>query len=249
MNKGRVAALLLPLLAAAPPGAVRADDYHPLRALHRIEQRLDRLEDENRYLRDYIAIERLQSLYQHYIHIGANKAIVALFADRDDVEIELSNKGILKGRDAPRRYFLKAGTPQEITVDRVLLPAGGLILHTAVNPALEINRDGTRAKAVWLSPGITNLLPPNAAPIAAWNYGKYEMEYVKENGEWKFLAFRWHQMFLTPYSKGWVESNIEPGTIGSAVPADQPSAPDFFSPFRADQVNRFDPPPPEPYTD
>ena len=60
-----------------------------------IEERLDRLEAQNRYLSDYIAIWKLQSLYCHYINIGAHKAIVGLFADSPDIEIELSNKGIL----------------------------------------------------------------------------------------------------------------------------------------------------------
>jgi hypothetical protein len=66
-----------------------------------IEERLDRLEAQNRYLNDYIAIWKLQSLYCHYINIGAVQAIVELFADSPEVELELSNKGILKGRDAP----------------------------------------------------------------------------------------------------------------------------------------------------
>lgn len=61
-----------------------------------IEERLDRLEAQNRYLSDYLAIWKLQSLYCHYINIGAVQAIVGLFADDPGVEIELSNKGILR---------------------------------------------------------------------------------------------------------------------------------------------------------
>lgn len=242
MNK-RVS--ILSLVAVLCAASAQADGEVPAKLS--VEERLDRLEAQNRYLTDYIAIWKLQSLYQHYINIGANKAIVGLFADSPDVEIELSNKGILKGRDAPHRYYLRAGTATPVTADRVSLPPGALLMHMAVNPALEIDKAGTRARAVWLSPGITNLVQPNAAPIAAWNYGKYEMEYVKQNGEWKFLAFRWRQMFLTPYSKGWVEQNIHPGTIGGATPPDAPSAPDFYAPYDPTKVNRFDPPPPAPY--
>ena len=36
-----------------------------------IEARLDRLERQNRYLMDDMAIWKLQSLYCHYINIGA----------------------------------------------------------------------------------------------------------------------------------------------------------------------------------
>jgi hypothetical protein len=40
---------------------------------------------------------------------------------------------------------------------------------------------------------------------------RQQMEYLKQNGEWKILAFRWHQMFLSPYDQGWVKQNIDPG--------------------------------------
>ena len=213
-----------------------------------VEQRLDRLEAQNRYLTDYIAIWKLQSLYTHHMNRGAAKAIVALFADSPDVEIELSNKGVLRGRDAPSRYFLRSDTKQPITTDIAPRPPGSLVLHTAVNPAIEINAAGTRAKALWLSPGITNLRADNQ-PVAAWNYGKYEMEYLKQNGEWKILAFRWHQIFLSPYDQGWVKQNIDPGNSGSPIPPDRPSTPDFYAPYRPDKANRFDPAPPAPFKD
>jgi len=211
-----------------------------------INERLDRLEAQNRYLSDYIAIWKLTSLYTHYINIHMPKSIVGLFADSPNVEIELSNKGILKGKDAPHRYFLRKGTKNEITSDDTPWPKGALVLHTALNPALEINKDGTRAKAIWLSPGITNL-PTSSGLTAAWNWGKYEMEYLKQNGEWKILAFRWHQMFLSRYDQGWVKESLDPGAI--TIPPDLASDPSFYSPYKPDKVNRFTPPPPKPYVD
>lgn len=74
-----------------------------------------------------------------------------------------------------------------------------------------------------------------------------EKEYIKQNGEWKILAFRWRQIFLCRYDKGWAEENLEPGY--QVVPPDMPSTPDYHQPYKTDQVNRFDPPPPEPYAD
>jgi hypothetical protein len=212
-----------------------------------VESRLDRLEAENRYLRDYLDIWKLQSLYAHYWNINAPKEIVALFADSPEVEIELSNKGVLKGRDAPHRYYLRKGTAGEIKDAVPPRPSGSLVLHTAVNPVLEINRDGTRARAVWLSPGITNFRR-DGEMIAAWNYGKYEMEYLKQGGRWKILAFRWHQMFLSPYDKGWAKENVDPGPGGvGPLQPDRASAAGFYNPYRVDKINPFDPPPPVPY--
>jgi hypothetical protein len=213
-----------------------------------IEGRLDRLEKQNRYLSDYIAIWKLQSQYCQYINIGKVKAIVELFADSDEVEIELSNKGILKGKDAPHRYFLLSHTDHPITTDYAPQIKGNMVIHMAVNPVIEINADGTRAKAVWMSPGITNFPIDAKGTIAgAWCWGKYEKEYIKQDGAWKILKFRWRQIFLSRYEQGWHKENLEPGHV--VAPPDLPSAPDYHAPYKTDRVNRYDPPPPEPYKD
>lgn len=211
-----------------------------------IEERLDRLEKQNRYLSDYIAIWKLQSLYCQYINIGKVKAIVELFADSDDVEIELSNKGILKGKDAPHRYFLLSHTYHPITTDYAPQIKGNMVIHMAVNPVIEINGEGTQARAVWMSPGITNFPIDAKGTIAgAWCWGKYEKEYIKQNGDWKILKFRWRQIFLSRYEQGWHKENLEPGHV--VAPPDAQSAPDYHAPYQTDRVNRYAPPPPDPY--
>lgn len=221
---------------------------HGFKAGATIEERLDRLETQNRYLSDYIAIWRVQSLYCHYINIGAVQAIVGLFADSPDVEIELSNKGILKGKDAPARYFLRAGSRAEIKTEYAPQIPGNMVIHLAVNPAIEIDREGRRARAVWFSPGITNFPVDKQMTMAgAWCWGKYDIEYLKQGDAWKILAFRWRQIFLSRYEHGWMKENIEPGY--AVVPPDAPSAPGYHSPYKVNEVNRFDPPPPEPYGD
>jgi len=211
-----------------------------------IEERLDRLEAQNRHLSDTLAIWKVQSLYCHYINIGAVQAIVGLFADSPDVEIELSNKGILRGRDAPHRYFLKAGSKDEIRTEYAPQIPGNMVIHMAVNPAIEIDPRGTRACAVWLSLGITNFPIDRKLTIAAaWCWGKYDIEYLKQGEAWKILAFRWRQIFLSRYEHGWVKENLEPGYV--VAQPDAPSAPDYHDPYKTDRVNRFDPPPPPPY--
>jgi SnoaL-like domain len=88
------------------------------------------------------------------------------------------------------------------------------------------------------------------AAKAAWNFGKYEMEYVKQKGVWKILRFRWRQMFLSPYDKGRVKENIDPG-VGSSTSLTPVHESDssFFNPYRSDRTNPFDPPPPAAYKD
>ena len=57
----------------------------------------------------------------------------------------------------------------------------------------------------------------------------------------------WRQMFLSPYDQGWVKQNIDPGNAGEPIPADRPSAPDFYAPRKPDKVSSFDPAPPDPF--
>jgi hypothetical protein len=64
----------------------------------------------------------------------------------------------------------------------------------SVNPAFDIDKDGNCAKAVWLSPGITSLYRDGVMK-AGWNFGKYEMDYIKQNGNGKFLPFAGTQFF------------------------------------------------------
>lgn len=50
-----------------------------------------------------------------------------------------------------------------------------MVIYTAINPVIEINKDGTRAKAVWLSPGIINFPIDAKGTIAAARcWGKKE---------------------------------------------------------------------------
>lgn len=202
---------------------------------------------ELRQTRDHLEIRKLQSLYQHHMLRGDALAIVGLFADSPDVEIELSNKGVMVGADATRRYFLRLGPGETLPTQNRPRPAGSLILHTAVNPAIEINSEGTKARALWLSPGLTTFPARGGPPSPNWIYGKYEMTYLKQAGEWKILTFRWRQIFYSPSTEGWVAVNLDPGPANPNP--DRASEPGFYAPYRPDTVNPYDPPPPQPFVD
>jgi hypothetical protein len=65
-----------------------------------------------------------------------------------------------------------------------------------------------------------------------WMDGVYENEYIKEDGKWKILKFRWCMFFHAPYLLSWVKPEkrvdiqIEPDF--SAVRADAPSEDTFY---------------------
>jgi hypothetical protein len=43
---------------------------------------------------------------------------------------------------------------------------------------------------------------------AGWLQGKYEEEYVKRNGQWKWKSITTKFDFITPYDQGWVQTRI-----------------------------------------
>jgi hypothetical protein len=230
-------------------------DAHPSHAASSVEQRLAvlearvrKLEAQNARLSDYNEIMKLQALYAHYINLNASEKIVELFANSDEVEIEVSNKGVLVGRTAPVRWrFGDSPNPDRSEQPRA---PGQMSMHVSDNPVLEIDPTGVHARAVWLSPGISTLRLARDGGVRVtgmWNWGKYEMEYLKQNGKWKILKLRYHQIFLTPYDKGWTVESDDPDTTRERVKPDRPSAPDFYNPYHVDRSNSMAPPPPDPY--
>ncbi|MFC1533264.1 nuclear transport factor 2 family protein [Thermodesulfobacteriota bacterium] len=198
---------------------------------------------------DYLEICQLQSKYAHYLHMCMYDSIPTCFAEKTEgIEIEIDGGGVNEGMDAPRRVFFER-MGQGKKGPSPFFP-GWIVLHMAVNPVIEINKDGTRAKGLWHSPGLwTKLIDDELVPC--WIYGKYVMEYVKEDGEWKFLKLNYRQTFDTPYEKGWVKHPSFPaGDPMERPPERRPNRPPtYHRPYDPNALNIFEPPPPEPYDD
>ena len=196
------------------------------------------LEEKIRYLEDYNSICQLQSTYAQYWLLGWVDKMPELFAKKTPgVELEISNKGVFEGGDAPQKYFgTRAKDPET---------PGWMIWHMAVNPIIQINKEGTQAKGIWLSPGLSCGVIDGEL-TAVWLWGKYDMEYAKEDREWKILKLRWVHVFRAPYDKGWVKASTDSPSDDRLV-YDRPSAPGYYDPYRPDKINVFGPPPPEPY--
>ncbi len=197
---------------------------------------------ENEKARDYLEIWKLQSLYSHLYNIFRISDVVELFAKKTPgVTLELEDSGVYEGIEGVKTLFGR------ILKEEVLKKPGIYACHMTVNPVIQINQAGTRAKAVWHSHGMITLghegfLKP------FWGAGKYDMEYVKEDGQWKILKLAYRLTYMTPYDKGWVE---EPEGSSMArqteFPPDRPTT--WYRPYSRHKINVMEPPPPEPYED
>ena len=194
-------------------------------------------------VKDYIEICQLMSTYSHLYHVMRRSDIPTLFAQKTPgVTIEIEDSGVYEGLEGVNKIFCG------ILSERKHMAPGFLGVHMTVNPILEFNKEGTRAKGLWHSHGSVTLRL-NEKMTAFWCLGKYDMEYVKEDGRWKFLKFAYRLTYMTPYEKGWIK---EPQ--GASITAghseylpDKPST--YHMPYSSYRINIFQPPPPEPYED
>ena|SRR5205823_1154625 len=143
-----------------------------------------------RVLEDIEAIKKLKAGYctccdNHYDAAG----IASLFAE--DAVWDGGNFGKHKGREAIRAFFRGASQ---------IFP---FALHQVMNPIIEVQ--GERAVGSWY------LLQPATlaeGSRAAWLAARYEEEYVKVGGEWKFKRLKVHASFLTPFDQGWAKKRF-----------------------------------------
>ena len=213
------------------------------------EKELKELETKINWCKDYLEIWKLQSIYSHYHHCCMFYKIPSLFAQNTEgIEIEIEDMGVFEGPTAARRVFFERMGQSKSEPSPLYL--GHLGLHMTQNPVIEINKDGTRAKGLWHSPGcMVRKVDEELEPT--WAMGKYDMEYVKEDGEWKILKLYYRQTYHCSYDKGWVRAPSVPVIEIQGRRAVRPGVPDrpttYHKPYSPDSMNVFEPPPPEPY--
>jgi hypothetical protein len=72
--------------------------------------------------------------------------------------------------------------------------------HNVMNPIIEVN--GDRATGTWYLLGPFTFRKGNRA---IWLAARYDDDYVKVNGEWKFQHLRATGRMAAPYEKGWAK--------------------------------------------
>jgi hypothetical protein len=211
-------------------------------SLEELEAEVLKLKEESARTKDYLEIWKLQSLYSHLYYIGQRSKVPALFAQKTPgVNMEIEDSGVYEGIESITRFW------NTVFADSKARSPGLLAIHMTVNPVIEINKDGTRAKGVWHSHGYCSFVGVgNARQFLC--LGKYDMEYVKEDGEWKFFSFNYRMAFMCPYEKGWIDEPVGASIAGS--PENTPDKPTtYFMPYSRHRINVMEPPPPEPYDD
>jgi hypothetical protein len=181
-----------------------------------LKERIQRLEDIHE-------IQNLMGRHEYYHSAGMHKEeFEELFAQKTPgISFEAGDVGAFEGIEAVRKSYvegmdlvakrnleeMRKRYPEAKLEEKDRL-AGTMVVHTLTTPVIEVAGDGKTAKGVWMSPGhMTGFM---ADPLKAhWVWEKYGVDFVKEDGKWKFWHFHVYTDFLTPYDKSWVESSME----------------------------------------
>ncbi len=210
--------------------------------LSRLEQRLELVEAAHE-------IANIQARYIYCLQAHDYEAIGDLFARKEPVSVEMDNLGHFEGREKTVAVFTKVLKP-------LYTMKGALGLHMLTTPLIEVHPDARFAWGMWHTLGcntqpdfVGEHVDMTADPklIAMWQQGKYFIDFVKEDGDWKFKNFRWYVNFRTPFDQGWVKRPIigNLSTVAKLMPGcPEPNGPSPYHPFSVDELTPFDPPPP-----
>ena len=197
--------------------------------IEQLANRLQELEARVHRLESTAAIERLQRIYGYYLDNRMWQEIVDLFTE--DGEVEIGRRGIYRGREQLRTFFVdvlgrgRSGRQRNELHNHIQIQG---IVTLAEPPHRALGRFRALAQfAGELADG---------SPGTGWAEGVYENQYVQEDGAWRIRTLRWTPSF---YGKLPVEA-IAAGRP-SAPPSSQfpPSAPSTYGP---DQSGSWNPP-------
>lgn len=179
-----------------------------------MEKEIETLKKSNTLLKDRNEISNLMSKYMLLHAAFRDEEIIDLWAKREDVHAEYGNVGVYEGYKNVTDYH--RGRPN---------PPGKWIFHALSNEVLEVAGDGKTAKGVWLLSGTESghgPLDDKNAPEnfycketfdglrvwAHWVWSRYGVDFIKEDGVWKFWHFHNYELLRTPFDENWVTYNM-----------------------------------------
>jgi hypothetical protein len=147
-----------------------------------LEKRLTRMEDIE-------AIKQLKATYCDICDDDHNPDIITTIFAEDGI---WDGAGFVKsqGHAAFRELYKKFQTLISFSQ------------HLVMNPIITI--DGERATGIWYFFGPFTFYKDNQAK---WLAARYEDDYVKVNGEWKFQHLRARGRMSTDYEKSWAHTD------------------------------------------
>ena len=199
-----------------------------------LEERIERLEAVHE-------IQNLMSKYEYFHTAGWHDETAAMFATKTPgVRADIVDWGLYEGIESVKRLYSKVH--KYVEGDRV----GCMSVLPISTPVIEVAGDGKTAKGLWIHTGSVTF-PVEGKPQAHWAWVKYAVDFVKEDGKWKFWHFHVYALLHTPYEKSWAEAfdELPFPPFPDELKSDRPST--YWWTYSPDAVTENVPAPPEPY--
>jgi hypothetical protein len=156
---------------------------------------VEELEARVKRLEDIEEIRALKAAYCDLCDAGLGDratldALISHFTADAAVDFGMGEGSAFRGREGLRVFFGQ------------VVPGGvSFCMHMVHNSVIEVH--GDRATGRWYFEAPTT----NAVTgKAQWMAGRYEEEYAREEGVWKFSSIKTHWYFVAPYDEGWSEA-------------------------------------------
>ncbi len=172
------------------------------------------------------AVQACRNLMGRYSYLHSafrNKEFMELWSKRDDVSQTMPFGKFVGYEGVYQSYVGVHGdrnTPEDYEAIR-----GLMMIHEMSTDVIEVAADGKTARGIWISPG-SGTAPDAGKDKGAWCWGKYEVEFIKEDGQWKFWHMTLFPLFLTPYNRSWGEPALK--MVGNG---EMPDMGDFCHPL------------------
>ena len=141
-------------------------------------------------LEDIEAIKVLKVRYCAYCDDNYDAdGIASLFTE--DAVWDGGMRGRAEGREGIRNFFDMA--PQRLP----------FAVHMVMNPIIEI--EGDTATGTWY---LFQACTFAEGDQAVWGSARYNEEYMRVDGEWKFKHLNLTSIFWTPFDQGWVKTRF-----------------------------------------
>ena len=205
-----------------------------------MEERLSRLEAKVQRLEDIEEIHNLMYRYFFYFANHSDRIENELFSQTNpNVYAIIGDRGKYTGIDKIKEIF---GAMRET----YLKVPGFMGFIIGMNPVIEVAKDGKTAQGLWygFGPHVMPGLDTNEL-TQKWLFGKYVMEYVKEDDGWKILGLTFLCIFRTSYEKGWLKEQETKRVKFAAKPSQTSDEVNTHHPYDPTIVNPFLPNPPE----
>lgn len=158
------------------------------------------------------ACQNLMSAYSIYHTAIRHIEYMKLWSKREDCIFD-APWGIYDGYEGVARCYLEDhGDRSE--PDSQLYYRGCMNFHHMDTSVVIVADDGETARGAWMSPGIETFNRPeiDPEPQALWAWSAYNVDFIKEDGEWRIWHMRLYPLFCAPFGTPWTQLKPYEGT-------------------------------------